>query len=231
MEKFKITKVKNNIFKIEEMLYKEHANLYLFISDNFYLLVDSGTGFWNLKEKIYKTFGNNTILLINTHGHYDHIGGNKQFSFSAIHENDLKSLTNPTKENTVSFKFSKSDMLTNNNESIKSLKSAPNMILHGGEKIAVGKFIFKILHTPGHSPGSISLYDEKNKTLVSGDMLYNGKLYYNLPKSDKFQYIESLKSTKKMKVQTLLAGHNEIILGEENIQKLMNKAIFELEEH
>lgn len=118
-------------------------------------------------EKIFRLIaekGLHPTVLLNTHGHVDHIGANK----------DIKDKFNIP----LSIHSSDSSML----ESVHLLElgfllgakpspSADNFLEDGG-KIEIGKSFLKIMHTPGHSPGSVSFLGDG--FLLSGDTLFNG---------------------------------------------------------
>jgi glyoxylase-like metal-dependent hydrolase (beta-lactamase superfamily II) len=100
--------------------------------------------------------------IINTHGHFDHISGNRYFIKKTgaelmIHENDY-------------FFLNKS--VSRFLEFIRGGFAVKYEVkfLNDGDEIAVGKTNLKVIHTPGHSPGSICLYTEGN--LFTGDTLF-----------------------------------------------------------
>src|SRR5690606_27976412 len=63
-----------------------------------------------------------------------------------------------------------------------TLQSAPlTATVDDGDVIDLGDRAFEVLHLPGHSPGSIGLYERATRTLFSGDAVYDGPLLYDLP--------------------------------------------------
>lgn len=75
---FTVKKLYPNIWGIAEFAHSEEVISYLFVGKNKCLLIDSGLGIANINEEI-KKITNLPVSLINTHSHYDHIGGNKLF--------------------------------------------------------------------------------------------------------------------------------------------------------
>jgi glyoxylase-like metal-dependent hydrolase (beta-lactamase superfamily II) len=124
-------------------------------------------------------------FIINTHGHFDHIGCNDKFSVPVyIHSRDMAFLNDP--------KLNLSGMLQPCACNIKSeIKS-----LEDKQKIVLGPIQLQVIHTPGHTPGGICLLLEKpaNKILFSGDTLFfQGIGRTDFPGADEGQLKKSIK--------------------------------------
>lgn len=116
--------------------------------------------------------------LINTHGHGDHIGGNKELKAHfpelkiCVHKDDEEMLTNPFKNLSALGGFQSKDYI---------LKSPPaDIVLKEGDRISLGEIGLEVLHTPGHTQGGICLLsrseDGKPDVLFSGDSLFQGSI-------------------------------------------------------
>jgi glyoxylase-like metal-dependent hydrolase (beta-lactamase superfamily II) len=88
-----------------------------------------------------------------------------------------------------------------------------------GDTVDTGDRAFEVLHLPGHSPGSIGLWDAASGTLFSGDALYDGPLLDELPESDIAAYCTTMERLLALPVQVVHAGHDPSF-GRERLQEL-----------
>jgi Zn-dependent hydrolases, including glyoxylases len=72
-------------------------------------------------------------------------------------------------------------------------KGVPTRVLKDGDTIELGKRTIQILHTPGHSPGSMCFYEKDNGYLYTGDLIYIGELFAYYPSTDPIAYMNSIK--------------------------------------
>jgi glyoxylase-like metal-dependent hydrolase (beta-lactamase superfamily II) len=79
--------------------------------------------------------------------------------------------------------------------------------LDEGDVLDLGDCAFQVLHVPGHSPGSIALWDPKSRTVFSGDAVYDGDLLDNLYHSDPETYRRTLERLRQLDAETFHGGH------------------------
>lgn len=124
------------------------------------------------------------IMVINTHGHFDHIGGNSELLKATgaeliIHQDDGPLLSRAG-EHAAAF-------------GLRAEPSpAPTRLLKGGETIQLGELKLQVIHTPGHSTGGICLYVDD--VLLVGDSLFAGSIgRTDLPGGNHQMLIASIK--------------------------------------
>ena len=85
--------------------------------------------------------------------------------------------------------------------------------LEDGEKLAIGGMTWEVLHIPGHSAGSIALYDAAGRVLIPGDTVYaDGAIgRFDLHGADPKALDASLVRLAELEVDILLPGHNDIL--------------------
>jgi len=147
------------------------------------LLIDPAGDYHKINDAIDKHKAQVKII-INTHGHFDHTSGNEHFikKYQAklmIHASDSKKLTSiPNK------------LLTKATGNTPSPKTAD--YLKDGDLIKVGKTSLKVIHTPGHSPGSVCLYNDGN--VFTGDTLFTeGMGRSDLPGGSQKEIMKSIR--------------------------------------
>jgi len=149
-------------------------------------IVDPGAESSRIIEEIKKEHLN-PIYIINTHGHGDHIGANKNIKQEfgdlkiLIHANDKDMLTDASKNLSADF-------------AMNYVSPSADLVLNGGEIIEVGSLKLEILFTPGHTPGGISIFIKKEKTVFTGDALFAGSVgRTDLPLSSGVDLIRAIK--------------------------------------
>ncbi|MFD2919456.1 MBL fold metallo-hydrolase [Terrimonas rubra] len=152
------------------------------------IIIDPGCYFPAEKQKLKETIAGmelNPVLLLNTHCHLDHVFGN---SFVAETWN-LQPHIHPQEQ----------PVLDRAGEAGKKWGlpfdnyTGPVTYLQEGDTVSLGQDVFEVFFTPGHSPGSISFYNEKQGFIVSGDVLFDRSIgRTDLPGGDYDTLINSI---------------------------------------
>jgi len=195
------------------------------------LLVDTGLGICSISQAAGKLF-DKTIIAVATHGHFDHIGGMHEFGQRAIHALDAPRLELPDewaslvssgipdeiKKGIESAGYRLPNVLLsaipNDAYQISSYRyqfTTPTILCEDGYIFDLGDRAFEVLHLPGHTPGSIALWEYKTGVLFTGDIIYDGPLLDSLPGSDKEAYLHSLLKLREFPVRVVYPGHDSIL--------------------
>ena len=173
------------------------------------VLIDPG---WNanaIREAIAAR-GANVRLVLNTHAHWDHIGGNAVFVEAtraqfALHEADLPLLRAKGGAENWGIPMRPSP--------------EPDFLLIPGHVLEVGTLHFEVLYTPGHTPGHVSLYEAEHGVVFDGDVLFKqGVGRTDLPRGDSGQLASSIRDVLYQLPDDVVVypGHGEpTIIGEE----------------
>lgn len=181
------------------------SNIYI-IGDT---AVDAGTGLnFTRMYQLLKALGidpKSISTVVNTHTHYDHVGGNGYFlnAKTAMHGADAPALESGDSEMCMVDFF---------DGKLKPRKV--DVRLNEGDKLGLGKHNFEVMHTPGHTPGSICLYEKTSGTLISGDTVFAEAVgRVDVPGGDPNAMQSSLDMLAGLGAKVLLPGHGEPLLS------------------
>ncbi|MCD6306116.1 MAG: MBL fold metallo-hydrolase [Deltaproteobacteria bacterium] len=95
----------------------------------------------------------------------------------------------------------------------------PQILLQEGD-LKVGNLSFEVIHTPGHSPGSICLYWPDRKVLFTGDVVFNqGIGRTDLPGGNGKELKESIRRISLLDAEYVLTGHGDVVMGREAVKE------------
>lgn len=183
------------------------------------MLVDSGMGVVSLREWV-PVVTERALTAVASHTHFDHIGCHHEFECRAVHSAEADLLANPTRQNTLADPYVTDaifDALPPEPycSTCYAVKRAPaTRILEDGDVIDLGDRHFEVIHTPGHSPGGIALYEKATEILFSGDIVYDGPLIEDTYHSHLGDYIASMERLMTLPVRLVHGGHFPSFGGE-----------------
>ncbi len=195
------------------------------------LLIDTGMGLRPLKKEV-ALLRDRPLTALCTHSHFDHMGGAHQFTHRLGHRLEAEIYAGAEAQDgaTLEEKFGAFiraetfSALPNAGFSYQQFAVQPAPLtahVDDGDVVDLGDRHFTVFHLPGHSPGSIALYETATRTLFSGDVIYDGRLYDSLYHSDKQQYRESLHRLKELPVAVVYGGHYASF-GEERMHEIID---------
>ncbi len=201
------------VFAIVEPRQSEGTISYLIVGQSRAILFDTGMGIGDLKG-VVTALTKLPVTVLNSHTHNDHVGGNWQFS--SVYGMD----TGFTRKNAQG---SSADAQAEIQPSEicgdlpvgfdpKSYVTRPWTItkfIHDGEEIDLGGRRLQVIATPGHTPDAISLLDQANGLLFTGDTFYPGTIWLYRPETDLPAYGKSIQrlATLASQVKYVLGAH------------------------
>lgn len=192
------------------------------------LVIDTGMGVASLRDAARDLF-EKKVTAVATHTHLDHVGGHHEFDHTLVHELEADNLRSPTDRGTLLYSELPVDYVRGLNEAgyvvdrdfITALPRADydmggyrlndsvvSEIVAEGDIVDIGNRHFEVLHLPGHSPGSIGLWEAATGTLFSGDAIYDGPLLDQVDGADIPAYIRTMERLRELPVEIVHGGHD-----------------------
>ena len=212
---FEVYRITPDVFAIYEPHQFEEVISYLILGNQRALLFDTGLGIGDV-HKVVVNLTKLPITVLNSHTHFDHVGGNAQFidilgedlPYTRANE---KGQTNEYSRDAMAPERICGSLPPGMQSSSYTIKPwHVSQRVHDGEKIDLGNRELEILFTPGHTPDSLSLLDRKNGLLFTGDTFYRGPIYLFTPETDLAAYAKSVDRLAAMtpNLKLLLPAHN-----------------------
>jgi glyoxylase-like metal-dependent hydrolase (beta-lactamase superfamily II) len=188
------------------------------------LVVDAANGIGALRPHVASFTDGRPVIAVATHGHFDHIGGLSEFDDRRLHAGDVDLAADPTplrmhredfvpdvEEMYAYYGLPIPDLLVTalpradfDLTAWTSPPATPTRLVAEGDRIDLGDRWFTVVHTPGHTAGSICLLEERTGTLFSGDAIYvDGRLSWD----DRAAFAASLERLAMLPVTRVHAGH------------------------
>jgi glyoxylase-like metal-dependent hydrolase (beta-lactamase superfamily II) len=212
---FEIFQVVPQVFAIYEPHQAEETISYLILGEKQALLFDTGMGMGDIR-KVTAELTHLPIIVLNSHTHDDHVGGNWQFETVYGMDTDF------TRTNAKGSRQDAQDELgpgmicgeLPKGFDSKSYATRPwkiSRFLHDHDKIDLGGRTLEILSTPGHTPDAISLLDRERGLLFSGDTYYPAPIWLFRPETNLDDYVASVKHL------AALAPQLRLVIGAHNV--------------
>jgi len=206
---FEVKQLEAGIYLISE---PGHVNCFLIEGSRSAILFDTGLGVANIRE-VAERVTDRPVLAVNSHYHFDHTGGNRFFDGFAIHKiggplvqqpapagladgymaytQQLLEAWGPYREaDDLYFHLLTAERMIRplpegfEPASYRIVPTVPTKLLEDGDVLDVGGRPLRVMHTPGHSPDCICLWDEAAGVLFGGDTINTGPIYAQLQDSN-----------------------------------------------
>jgi glyoxylase-like metal-dependent hydrolase (beta-lactamase superfamily II) len=192
------------------------------------LLVDTGLGVASLRDEIADLL-DHPLTAVATHVHYDHTGSLHEFDDRRIHRLERAQMADYKEVQWMcrsDFPDAVADWLAEVGYPLQSdylidalpaagyrpdryaVRSTGAAALDEGDVIDLGDRSFEVMHLPGHTPGSLGLWESASGTLFSGDAIYDGPLLDSLPESDLVAYRATMRRLRELPVSVVHGGHD-----------------------
>ena len=214
--------IRENFSEIDPRFYTKYTNMYLIKGNKKAILLDTGIGVESIKKFVEPLVKNLELLVFNSHHHFDHVAGNYEFNSVYAHKFDLKFIS---KTRDISFlegiKTKTAEFYRKRDFKIKTAETY--YPVEEGENFDLGGINIKIIHTPGHTKGSISLLTNKGH-LFTADTIHEGAVYLP-PKENIEDYIDTLDKIQtildKQEKETLIfPGHEKPIITKKHVSRI-----------
>ncbi|MDF9762839.1 glyoxylase-like metal-dependent hydrolase (beta-lactamase superfamily II) [Peribacillus simplex] len=226
---FTVQELDSETFAISEYGHWENVHSFLLLGGTRAALIDTGLGLDSIK-RITDQLTDLPIIVLTTHVHADHIGGHGDFDTIYVHGDDADWLINGIKG--LSLEQIRKEMARDITITIpesfdpityKPFQGYPDKLLTDGETIDLGNRSLGIYHTPGHSPGHISILDNETGYLFTGDLLYSDTpVYAFYPSTSPEDLVNSLEKIAKLqKVSKIYGGHNQLGLEPRILEEVL----------
>jgi glyoxylase-like metal-dependent hydrolase (beta-lactamase superfamily II) len=201
--------------------------MYLAVGDEKALLVDTGMGVGDLAAQV-RSLTPLPVIVVNTHGHPDHAGGNGGFEEAYLHPADMRIMRRMCTD-----EFRRDDIKNFHGDGTPAYQRMLAGLVHfreitlhplrEGMTFDLGGRKFEVLETPGHTPGCVSLLNEADKALFTGDMIVETPVWMYLKHSLPLRsYLASLQKLQARDFEMLLPGHLPAPLGRGNLEDLLS---------
>jgi glyoxylase-like metal-dependent hydrolase (beta-lactamase superfamily II) len=212
---FELYQVAEGVTAIYEPHQWQEVISYLIEGTQSALLFDTGNGIGNI-AKVVRSLTDKPIRVLNSHSHYDHVGGNHSFEniigmqtpFTIArqqgHEN--KDIAIEVSEQALCRPLPLGVSQANHRGRPYKIKT----FVEDGHSIDLGERSVEVMHLPGHTPDAIALIDREAGLMWTGDSYYSGPIWLFAPETDLAAYRDSLVKmiAESNKMQQLLPAHN-----------------------
>ncbi len=223
-EWFSLQQVTPHIFAVAEPHHWEEVISYVFVTPDQLFLFDTGMGYESLSQFLQEQFYSRPVTVLLSHAHWDHIGSVHEFTDIWIHAHtweterlargfhslEVEELSSPY----FSAPFVTKEFIAPGSSQFQTFQD--------GYTFETSCGVIAVIHTPGHTPGSVCFWLPEENVLITGDTLYPAAEFLYLPESNVVAYTKSIKKLLHQfrdSTITILPGHNAI---QTNIQLLQD---------
>lgn len=219
---FTTWEVAPGVICIAEDQHVEEVRSYLVRGSARSLMWDAGLGIADITREVerFVAVRPESLMMVCSHSHFDHVGDVWRFAAAGVpvyaHPAEAERIETGMNHEKSAYwlqeKFLLGPLPAGFDPGTYAIRPATiTHLLNEGDVLDLGDRQFTVLHTPGHSPGGLSLWDAANCLLLSGDTAYAAPLYSYSPDAEPETYRQSLRHLANLapQVRTLLPSHDE----------------------
>ncbi len=196
---FDVIDYPDGVTRIAESGHRYRQNSYIVSGNDQTAVIDAGMGFAEFYELVRSLTDTEPILLL-THAHWDHIGDAARFQQIKVHPLEADTLRRGAPNESLRHWFHDRHFYgvelpeTTDPETRSIAGVEPTGFLNDGDVIDLGGRQLEVIHTPGHSVGSVSFLDRNARALFTGDTYYRGAILCNFSGTSATGYRESFRT-------------------------------------
>ena len=216
---FDVYELVPGVYSIHEPQQWQEVISYLVIGDDKALMFDTGNGIGDIRALV-DSLTDLPVVVVNSHAHFDHVGGNYQFDTIVSIDTDYgreRASGQPNED--VRIELSPEALcreppgeVTQDTHVVRPYAEKVTWVADG-HTIDIGGHELEIRHMPGHSPGSVVLLDRERGYLWTGDTYYPGPIWLFFPGTDFAAYRETIQRLAEMAPDFthLFPAHNILV--------------------
>jgi len=211
---FEVYKVAAGVFAIYEPHQAEEVISYLIVGHKQAVLFDTGMGIGNIRN-VTSRLTSRPVVVLNSHTHNDHVGGNWQYGFIYGMDTDFTRKNAKGSREDAQAELAPGEICGDLPKGFdaKTYATKPWKISHfirDGFRVNLGGRTLEVIATPGHTPDAIALIDRENGLLFTGDTYYPAPIWLFRPETDLDAYVVSVKRLAALapEVKLVLGAHN-----------------------
>ena len=196
---FDVYEIVPGVYSIHEPHQWQEVISYLIVGDDRAVMFDTGNGIGDMRA-IVDSLTDLPVVVVNSHAHFDHVGGNHQFDTivsidTAYGREHANGLANEDVSIEVSPEALCRELPGETTQDTHVIRPYADKVtwVEDGHTIDIGDHELEIRHMPGHSPGSVVLLDRERGYLWSGDTYYPGPIWLFFPGTDFAAYRKTIR--------------------------------------
>jgi glyoxylase-like metal-dependent hydrolase (beta-lactamase superfamily II) len=227
LEWFEVVRFPKGVTMISEPGHSEDVKSYLVEGDRDVAVLDTGMGVGDFARLVAK-LSDRVPIVLHSHAHFDHVGASARFEQVLVHASEAGDIREGVPNERFRGWFEPEHLVGDRLPDDFDLEQAriepcePTGTIEPGQRFDLGGRVLEAFHTPGHSPGGITLLDRENRLLFPGDAVYAGPMFAWRPYSDPVVYRDSLRRLAELAdlVDVVYPSHNRVPLIPDEVRAM-----------